>query len=64
MSLGVWGTMILLNSWLTGAVISQLAAIFLIISSGGILYYITLYALTMPELTLIEDKLLQRVRTD
>lgn len=61
MSLGVWGIKILLNSWLSGAVILQLAAIFLIISSGGMLYYTTLYALKLPELTLIADKLLQRL---
>jgi putative peptidoglycan lipid II flippase len=62
MSLGVWGVKILLNSWLTSAVVFQLAAVFLIITSGGILYYITLYALKLPELTLIADKLLQRLR--
>jgi len=64
MSLGVWGLRILLNSWLTGALVLQMAGVFLIIASGGLIYYVTLFALKLPELTVIADKLLQRFRND
>jgi putative peptidoglycan lipid II flippase len=64
MSTAVWGLKILLNSWLTGAVLQQLTGIFLIIATGGMLYYVTLYALKLPELTIIAGKLVQRFRKD
>ena len=64
MSLCVWGLKSLLGHWLTGNLVFQLAGVFLMIASGGLVYYITLYALKLPELTFIADKLVQRFRSD
>lgn len=60
MSFAVWGLMIVLGSWLTGQIILQLAGVFLIIATGGGIYYMLLYALKLPELTFITEKLRQR----
>lgn len=60
MTLGVWGGRNLLDSWLTGAVFQQLIGVFLLVGAGAFIYYIVLYALKLPELTMIIDKIRQR----
>lgn len=61
MSLIVWGLKKVLAPWLTGQVIQQLLGVLLIIAAGGGMYYIVLYALRLPELTLIADRIRRRL---
>ena len=60
MSIGVWGLKILLHSWLIGNILQQLISVFLLITAGAGIYYFILYALRLPELTVIVEKLRQR----
>ncbi|MDW7774404.1 MAG: murein biosynthesis integral membrane protein MurJ [Desulfobulbaceae bacterium] len=61
MSLGVWGLRILLDSWLNGSIILQLIGVVLIVAAGAVIYYVILSLLRLPELTLITEKIRQRL---
>jgi putative peptidoglycan lipid II flippase len=51
-----------LQSWLHGTVILQLAGVLGLVGAGGLIYYLVLSCLKLPELSLITAKLLQRLR--
>lgn len=59
---GVWGGKIILSSWLTGGILQQLAGLFLLIGAAVVLYYAVLSTLKLPELTIISEKIFQRLR--
>ena len=58
----VWMLCRLLSPWLHGVLLLQLVGVFAIIAAGGVIYYLTLSALKLPELMVITDKIAQRLR--
>ena len=62
MTATVWLLKWWLSPWLHGSVILQLAGVLVMVGSGGLIYYLVLYNLGLPELTLVRAKLLQRLR--
>ena len=62
MSGAVLGLKAWLSLWLKGALLFQLLGVLGIILTGGVIYYLVLHRLGLPELTLITDKIRQRLR--
>ena len=62
MAAAVWGLAKWLAPWLHGALLPQLAGVLGIIGTAGVVYYLTLLALKLPELTVITAKIVQRRR--
>jgi putative peptidoglycan lipid II flippase len=62
MATAVWGLKMLLSSLLHGGIAAQLAGVLGIIVAGGLIYYLVLLSLKLPELTIITEKILQRLR--
>lgn len=58
----VMGLKTWLSLWLRGAVVFQLFGVLGIITAGGLVFYLVLHCLRLPELTLITDKIMQRLR--
>jgi putative peptidoglycan lipid II flippase len=57
----VWGLARWLASWLHGALPLQLIGVLGIIGVGAVIYYLVLAALKLPELTVITEKISQRL---
>lgn len=62
MAIAIIGLKGMLDSWLYGNKLLQLAAVISIIIAGALTYYTTLYSLKLPELRFITDKLYQRFK--
>ncbi|MHB8790728.1 MAG: murein biosynthesis integral membrane protein MurJ [Desulfobulbaceae bacterium] len=58
----VWGLSRWLAPWLHGALPLQLLGVLGIIGVGAVIYYLVLASLKLPELTVITDKIGQRLR--
>ncbi len=58
----IWGLKIWLLPWLLVGIIKQLAAVLLLIGIGATIYYAVLYMLKLPELTIVTEKIFQRLR--
>jgi len=58
----VWLLQMLLDSWLHGGKFLQLTGVLTIVAVGGASYYLVLLSLKLPELTVISEKILQRLR--
>ncbi|MHB1349161.1 MAG: murein biosynthesis integral membrane protein MurJ [Desulfobulbaceae bacterium] len=58
----VWQLSRLLAPWLHGAIFLQLLGVLGTIGAGAIIYYLALTALKLPELTVITDKIVRRLR--
>jgi len=61
MAAAVWGLKSWLSSWLLGGIVPQLIAVLGIIVAGGLIYYLTLLSLKLPELTIVTEKILHRL---
>ena len=59
---GVWGGKIFLSPWLAGSISGQLAGLLLLIGMAVVMYYAVLSTLKLPELTIITEKISQRLR--
>ena len=58
----VWGLTRWLAPWLQGAILLQLFGVLGIVGAGAVIYYLVLATLKLPELTVITDKVVQRLR--
>jgi putative peptidoglycan lipid II flippase len=58
----VWLLSRLLAPWLHGAIFLQLLGVLGTIGAGAIIYYLALTALKLPELTVITEKIVRRLR--
>ncbi len=63
MTAAVWGLRTELTQWLQGPILLQLAGVVLLIGTGGLSYGLTIHALKLPEMTVITDKIIQRLRS-
>ena len=58
----VWILARWLAPWLQGAIFLQLIAVLGIIGVGAVIYYLVLAGLKLPELTVITEKIMHRLR--
>lgn len=61
MAAAVWGLKIWLSPLLLGGITPQLIGVLGIIGAGGLIYYLILLSLKLPELTIVTEKILQRL---
>jgi putative peptidoglycan lipid II flippase len=61
MAAAVWGMKTWLSPLLLGGIAPQLIGVLGIIGAGGLIYYLMLLSLKLPELTIITEKVLQRL---
>lgn len=62
MSAGLWWLRNLVAPLLQGSILTQLASVFLLIFVGAMLYAVTLHFFKLPELSLITEKVVQRLK--
>ncbi len=62
MSLALLPMRNLLAGWLTGHLLLQCLGVFILISSSGLIYGISLHLMKLPELTVITQKIIQRFK--